>query len=370
MSAEAIGSWRVPSVRVVGAGACVPPRVVSNAQIAQAIPGWSAEQILARTGIRERRFLWDVDFSRGLAQGEVPHEDEGPNVTLAEGALRQALERAGMRGADLDGLVVVTCSPDQLNFNHDALVLHRKLGMRADAFALVNDSGCGGALFQMQLAAELIRGGGRKAIAIVGVNVTSPYLDRELFCQVQEHQGKPLGAMLTMYLFGDGAGAVILRGDSDSGSGILASYTSNTQLDLVIRRGGGALRPPGSSRTQRGDHGFYVVGKLVAEVFGPQVQNAMERVREQVPVGLGDVARFYLHQANLRLVEKLVETAGLPRERVAIHMDRYGNTSAAGTFILLAEDLAEGRVKLGSGELVWFAAVGAGAQCASHLVAL
>jgi 3-oxoacyl-[acyl-carrier-protein] synthase III len=113
-----------------------------------------------------------------------------------------------------------------------------------------------------------------------------------------------------------------------------------------------------------------VDGKLVAERFPGYMQRCIEEALRPYPSLRHEVKRYYLHQANKRLVEGFAEQAGLPCERVAMHMDRYGNTSAAGTLILLAEDLADGNVRLGSGDLVLFAAIGAGVHYGGQLVRL
>ncbi len=361
------------SVKIVGAGAYVPDRVITNDRLVRAIPGpWSASDIEAKTGIRERRFLWDFDEASGRAIVPPNLDYPGPNVQVAEKALVEALASAGMQANELDGLYLVTCSPDELNFNNDALRLHERLGMRPDAFALVDDVGCGGALFHLQMAKEIILGGVRKTIAVVGVNVTSPYLDRDVFTSQMQVAGasKPIGAFLTMYLFGDGAGAMILRSDPGAASGFVASFAENQQLDLVVRRGGGAMRPPHPGRATPADHAYYVNGALVAQCFTPAMENAMQQVLRRAGLALDDISRFYLHQANMRLVVALAQKLKLPPAKVAMHMDRYGNTSAAGTLILLAEDLRNGAVRFGSGETVLFAAIGAGAQCAAHVIKL
>src|SRR3954468_7922641 len=126
-------------VCVVGAGAFVPTRTISNERIARAIPGWPAERIEEKVGIRERRFLWDFDTETGKA---VPPPDDAGiypacNVDMCEVALNNALSMALTSASELDALFVITCSPDQLNFNHDAMALHQRLGCRPYTFAFV-----------------------------------------------------------------------------------------------------------------------------------------------------------------------------------------------------------------------------------------
>jgi 3-oxoacyl-[acyl-carrier-protein] synthase III len=210
---------------------------------------------------------------------------------------------------------------------------------------------------------------------VVASNFTSAFVDRQVFTGDVMVDGRPLNACLSMYFFGDGAGAVVLRGEpreraDDDAPGILASYGGAEYLQLVVREGGGALRPPLPGRACRSQHAFVVDGKLVAERFPGYMQRCIEEALRPYPSLRHEVKRYYMHQANKRLVEGFAEAAGLLRERLAMHMDRYGNTSAAGTLILLAEDLADGVVQLGSGELVLFAAIGAGVHYGAQLVRL
>jgi 3-oxoacyl-[acyl-carrier-protein] synthase-3 len=359
------------NVVIAGAGSYLPERVVDNARLVQAIPGWTAERIEEKTGITARRYVWDFDDETGCCRAPDLIEDPGPTSMMAEAALRGALEGAGMTADELDGVILTTCTPDRTNFSHDAMVVHQRLGMRPEAFALVHDDGCGGALFHLALAREHLLSGQRRAIAVVGVNCISPLIDRDVYTRTLEHQGKNLGAYLTVYLFGDGAGAVILKAvDDRPASGVLASYSANVHSELVIRKGGGGMWPSNPSREQRSDPAFYVDGQVVAQSFAPMLQRAIDGALGRAGVGLGDISRFYLHQANKRVLEAFVDHAGIPRDRVGMHMERYGNITTAGTLVLLAEDLQEGRVTLGSGELVLMAAIGAGAQCAAHVIRL
>lgn len=358
-------------VTIAGAGRFVPERVVTNERLVKAIPGWTPERIAEKTGILERRHLWDFDEETGRAIPPGPISEPGPGVQIAEAALKDALTRSGIRADELDGLIVTTCTPDQIHFSHDAMVLHQRFGMRPDAFALMYDDGCGGALFHLNTARELILSRQRRTIAIVGATAFSPQLDREVYSGRLEHNGKQLGSFLSFYLFGDGAGAIILRGEPEShGSGIVSSYAVNERTDLVLNRAGGAMYPFHEGRAKVTDSAFYVDGQLVAQAFAPFMTRAIDTALSRAEAKLSDIKRFYLHQANKRVLEAFVQALGVDPDRVPMHMDRYGNMVTAGTLVLLADDLREGRVRLGSGELVLMAALGAGAQCAAHVVRL
>ncbi len=359
----------VRSVRVVGAGGFVPRRVVSNERLARAIPGWTPERIRQRTGIEERRYLWDFDEVTGKAIPPPP-EEAWPrgNVDIAEAALVQALERAELSASELDAIFLVTSTPDEVNFSRDAVELHRRVGAPSHALAIVVDSGCGGAVYVADMARKMILSGAARTVAICASTLASPYLDREIFTKEMPGR-KGINAFLSFYLFGDGAGAVLLRGDSARDVGILASSAGTDHAELVVHRGGGA-KLPAHTRARLEDHAWYADGRQVATAYPLFMQKAVSDCVAQRPELADGIDRYYLHQASRRTLMSFVERAGLPRERVPMNVNRYGNTSAASTLLLFSEDLAEGRVRLDSGDLVLFAAVGAGVHYGAHLVRL
>jgi 3-oxoacyl-[acyl-carrier-protein] synthase-3 len=364
----------MPTVRFAGAGAYVPSRAVNNERIAKAFPGWSAERIFEKTGIQERRYLWEIDEK---GQAIAPPENDLPiypasNTDMCEIALRKALKQSGVEATELDAILLVTCSPDELNFNHDAMELHRRLACRTDTFALVVDDGCGGTPYIIDMASKMMEGGRFKTVAVVASALMSPQLNREVYTdEVLPGPGrKPLNAFLSAYVFGDGAGAVILRADGEPGTGILSTMSGNAHGELVLRRGGGMMRLPHQGRTRPGDMAFVVDGQRVAENYPTYMSHCIDTVLASHPELRSEVKRYYFHQPNRRLMESFMQGAGLPAERVAMNVHRYGNTSAAGMLILLAEDLESGQVRLGSGDLVLVAAVGASVHYGAQLVRL
>ncbi|MCK8499653.1 3-oxoacyl-ACP synthase III family protein [Myxococcus fulvus] len=368
-----------PNVCVVGAGAFVPSRRVSNARIAKAIPGWPAERIEEKLGIRERRFLWDFDEATGRAV--PPPEDDGhfypaTNTDMCEVALRKALESSGVDAKQLDALFVVTCTPDAPHFNHDAMAVHQRLGLREDAFALLVDDGCGGTTYVLDLVKKMMDGGRFRTVAVVASAFTSPLVNREVYqdeLPPGPGRAKTLQGYLSMYVFGDGAGAVVLqtKEDAPGGAGILASFSGNAHGDLVIRKGGGTLKLPYQpGRARPADMAFVVDGFRVARSYPEYMQKCLDAMLSPRPDLKGEVKRYYFHQPNKRVMDAFVARAGLPVEAVACNVDLYGNTSAAGMLILLAEDLACGRVRLGGGDLVLVAAVGANIHYGAQLIRL
>jgi 3-oxoacyl-[acyl-carrier-protein] synthase III len=364
---------RLPrNVRVVGAGAYVPPVRVGNEAMARAIPGWSAGWIERKMSIRERRFLCDVDAEAGVAVAP-PLLADGPrsNTDMCEIALRRAMDMAGVCGRDLDAVFVVTCTPDRLNFNYDSMELHRRFGCRTEAYALTIDDGCGGTPYVIDMVYRMIRTGALRTVAVIGSTLTSPYLNREVWQgEVRPTGGvKALRAALSMYVFGDGAGAVVLRGDEEPGPGIVASMSGNDYQELMIRRAGG-VEARMSGETAPAEDAFVINGQLVAASYPIYMQRCLDALFDERPELAGEVKRYYFHQPNKRLMDRFVTGAGLVPERVAYNVDRYGNTSAAGMLILLAEDLEQGVVRLGADDLVVIAAVGANVHYGAQLVRL
>ncbi|MBW3572345.1 MAG: 3-ketoacyl-ACP synthase [Gemmatimonadetes bacterium] len=360
------------AVRLIGAGAYVPTRAIDNAHITQAIPGWSADWIEEKTQIRERRFLWDVCAHTGVAVAP-PATSSGPrcNTDMCEAALRSAMQMAGIEGSELDAVFVVTCTPDRVNFSYDAMEVHRRVGCRTDAFALLIDDGCGGTPYVMDMVYRMIRSGAIRTAAVIGSAFTSALVNRDVWSgDVESAPGrKRLPAAFGAYVFGDGAGAVILRGDVGHGAGIVASFSGNDYLQLVIRRAGG-LESRFDPVENPADAAFVVDGQLVARSYPLYMNACIDGVLAERPELRAQVKRYYFHQPNKRLMDHFVRQSGLPPERVACNVDRYGNTSAAGMLILLAEDLEQGVVRMDSGDLVLIAAVGANVHYGAQLVRL
>jgi 3-oxoacyl-[acyl-carrier-protein] synthase III len=367
----------VNNVRFVGVGSFVPKRKISTERIAKAIPGWPAERILEKTGVVERRFLWDFDDKTGNAI--PPPEGDGSiypigNTDMCEVALRGALEMASMPATDLDAIFLVTCTPDELNFSHDAMELHRRLGCREDAYAMVIDSGCGGTLYTIDMARKMIASGAVRTVAVLGSTFTSAHINREVYTSnlAIGDDKKPVNACLGTYVFGDGAGAVILRGEpaGKNESGVISSLAGSAHGDLVHRHGGGSMKLAYQGRSTPVENAFVVDGLRVAKSYPVYMQRCIDGVLAEQPHLKAEVKRYYFHQPNKRLMDHFVERSGLPADRVACHVDRHGNTSSAGMLILLAEDIKEGRVAFGRGDLVLFAAVGANVHWGAQLVRL
>jgi len=353
------------AVRIIGVGDSTPSHLISNEQIARTIPGWSADVIREKTGILERRFLCALDEEHGRAvrAGEA-------GTDMSEQALRGALQMAGIPPSDLDALFLVTCTPDEMDFNHDAMVLHQRLKLRAGAMAFVINDGCGGTPYVLDLVQKLVATGAMGTVAVVASNFASAYVDRRVYTgEMELEPGKRLSGYLSMYVFGDGAGAVVLRGDQ-GGGGVVGSCSGNAYEPLVLRRGGGTQEPFLLGDARPVDFAFVVNGYAVATGYPVHMRACLDGVTQGEPERLNDVKRFYLHQPNKRVLDRFAQLAGLAPERVACTVHHYGNTSAAGMLVALSEDVRKGTVALGSKDLVCIASAGANVHYGAQLIQL
>jgi 3-oxoacyl-[acyl-carrier-protein] synthase-3 len=309
---------------VIGCGGYLPERVVTNAELAARLDT-SDEWIVQRTGIRERRVA---------APGELTSD-------LALRASERALAKAGIAGSDLDLIVLATATPDN-TFPATATKVQARLGMtRGAAFDV--QAVCSGFIYALATADNFIRTGQARTALVIGAETFSRILD-------WEDRG-------TCVLFGDGAGALVLKSQRDEGGGARERGVLSTHLhsdgphyDLLYVDGG-----PSST----GSCGFLrMEGK---EVFRHAVHRLAEVVDEALAanqLSAGDLDWLVPHQANRRIIDSMAKKLGLPASKVVMTIERHANTSAASVPLALAEATADGRIK--RGDLVLMEAMGGG----------
>jgi 3-oxoacyl-[acyl-carrier-protein] synthase-3 len=309
--------------RIIGTGSYLPARVLANAELAATVDT-SDEWIVERTGIRQRHIAAEGEFTSDLGTA----------------AARRALDSAGLSPADIDLIIVATATPDQ-TFPACATVIQHKLGMtHGVAFDIA--AVCSGFLYALSVADALLTSGAHRTALVIGAETFSRLLDWE--------------DRTTCVLFGDGAGAVVLRAETGTGTaadhGILAHrlHSDGRYNDLLYVDGG-----PGSTGT---------TGKLRMkgrEVFRHAVTNLANVMTETLAAaGLAadDVAWVIPHQANLRILEGTARKLNLPLDRVIVTVQAHANTSAASVPLALDTAVRDGRIK--TGDLLLLEAMGGG----------
>jgi 3-oxoacyl-[acyl-carrier-protein] synthase-3 len=314
-------------VTITGLGAYAPERVVTNADLSQLVDT-SDEWIMERTGIRERRIAAD---SQALSDLSLP-------------AAQQALEQAGIDGADVDLLIVATVTPDMM-FPSTSAILADLLGAK-DAAAYDLSAGCTGFMYAVVQAYGMVAAGLSRRALVVGGDVLSRILD--------------WSDRSTVVLFGDGAGAVVLEPSEEAGF-----YAFELGADGA---GGEHLWLPGSGSRKFEDPEQFVKmnGREVFKFATRVLVSSAEAVLERHGVTIEDVDVYVPHQANVRIIDHATKKLGIPSDRVVINVDRYGNTSSGSIPLALAEAQADGRLR--PGHLVLMTGMGAGLTWGSALM--
>jgi len=301
---------------IAGWGKYLPPRVLTNQDLERMVDT-SDEWIRQRTGICERRLL-----------------DEGEATSaMAIRAARQALEQADLSAFALDLIIVATSTPDYL-FPATACLVQDALGaINAAAFDM--EAACSGFLYALSVGTNMIRSGTHENVLVIAADTLS---------RITNWQDRN-----TCVLFGDGAGAVVLRGTSRP-RGLLACTLGayGAGRDLIIQPAGGSALPASAETVSSGQHFLHMQGNEVFRFAVRAMGQAAQEVMEKAALTPDDVTLFVPHQANLRIIEALAERMGLPRERVWINVDRYGNMSAATVPVALCEAAEAGRLQEGN----------------------
>ena len=316
---------------VQGCGAYLPERVVTNDELAKKMDT-SDEWIQQRTGIKQRHIAADGEFTSHLA------------IKASE----RALAHAGLTGADLDLIVLATATPDE-TFPATATTVQKALGMHKGA-AFDLQAVCAGFVYGVSVADSLIKNGLAGTALVIGAETFSRILD-------WDDRG-------TCVLFGDGAGAIVLKGEQGQGTsadrGILANalHSDGRQHDILYVDGG-----PSSTRTT----GFLrMEGK---EVFKHAVVNMAAVVGEVLgKAGLEakDIDWLVPHQANKRIIDSTGRKLGLSPDRVVVTVDRHANTSAASIPLALDTAVKDGRIK--KGDLTLLEGIGGGLAWGASLI--
>jgi 3-oxoacyl-[acyl-carrier-protein] synthase-3 len=322
--------------RILGLGAYVPPRVVTNHDLAKVMET-SHEWIVERTGIEERRW---VDPGEGGAE-------------MAAKASKEALDKAGVAAKDVDMLIYATLSPDH-NFPGSGVFTQRLLGLKEIPCIDIRQQ-CTGFIYALSIADAYIRTGQYRNILVIGSEVHSTGLDIST-----------RGRDVTV-LFGDGAGAALVGRASDDAHVILSTHlhADGTDAEILWTDKPGSLHHPRITKEDMdaGLHYPHMEGKRVFKHAVTRMPAAIMEGMIANGLKLDDVDMVIPHQANLRINQMVAKMIGLPEAKMHNNIQKYGNTTAASIPLCMHEAVALGKIQ--PGNLVCLVAFGAGLTWAS-----
>ena len=305
--------------KIVGTGSYLPERVVTNQEL-EKIVDTNDEWIVSRTGIRERHYAADDQNASDLALI----------------ACQRAMQAAGVTATDIDLIIVGTSTPDMV-FPATACILQDKLGIK-QGFAFDIQAVCAGFVYGLATADKFIRSGSAKCALVVGA---------EVFSRIMNWQDRS-----TCVLFGDGAGAVVVKAADTPG--ILSTHLHS---DGSYRH---ALCTPGTVENGkvRGSPMLTMEGSAVYKFAVKAFEDVAWEALRANNLSPADIDKFICHQANQRIIMHAAKKLALPDEKVVLTVDRHGNTSAASIPLALDTVVREGQIK--AGDTILLAALGGG----------
>jgi len=314
--------------QITAVGCYVPPAVLTNADLEKMVQT-NDEWIIERTGISERH----------IAAPDIATSD------LATCAAKAALDQRGIGATDLDAILVCTVTPDML-FPSTACIVQNNLGAKkAWGFDLI--AACSGFVYGLVTGASFIAAGTHKKVLVIGADTMS---------RIINYQDRT-----TCVLFGDGAGAMLLEPAAEgSGAGFIdfVGEIDGSGAPFLNMPAGGSRKPASAETVEKKMHYVHQEGAQVFKYAVLKMQEVSTALLSRNGLTADDVSLLIPHQANRRIIEATAERLGLPMERVMMNIGHYGNTTA-GTIPLATRDaIGDGRLK--KGDLVMFAAVGAG----------
>lgn len=321
---------------ILGTGHAVPDKILTNADLERMVET-SDQWITERTGIKERHI----------------GDEHTTASSLGTEAGRQALEMAGVKPKELDLILVATVTPDT-PFPSASCMIQKNLGAWKAA-ALDLGAGCTGFIYGLSVADGFIKSGQARTILLVGV---------EILTKITDWTDRS-----TCVLFGDGAGAVVLRAGTD-GRGLLGTFlAADGRLgDKLSMPGGGSLVPASHDSVEKRLHFLKMEGNSIFKVAVEAMWEASTKILEQVHMKPEQIDLLIPHQANLRIIQATAKRLKLPMSKVYVNIDRYGNTSSASIPIALDEVRRSGLYKPGMNILL--VAFGAGLTWGSAIITI
>src|SRR4051812_5909093 len=322
------------TVSIVGTGSYVPEKVLTNEDLSRMVDT-SDEWITTRTGIKERR---------------VAAKDEHTSDMATKASLK-AIEQAGISPKEIDMILVATATPDML-FPATACFVQKKIGA-TNAACLDISAACAGFLFGVEIAQQFITSHTHDTVLVIGADKLTSitnWTDRN-----------------TCVLFGDGAGAAILR-HRGSSHGVISTHigSDGEYSDILFMPGGGSRCPITRDNAHMNLATIHMTGKEVYKQAVIAMISASHKALEQSGLSIEDIACVIPHQANLRIIEAIADRLKIPIEKFYVNLDRYGNTSAAAVAIALDEANRSGRIK--TGDYILMVVFGGGLTWASTVI--
>jgi 3-oxoacyl-[acyl-carrier-protein] synthase-3 len=311
---------------ITGWGMYAPSHVMTNDDLARLVDT-NDEWIVTRTGIRERRIA----------------ADDETTTMLSVNAGRDALAVAGLDPAELDLVIVATCTPDYPLPATSVLVASELGATRAAGFDL--QAACSGFLYGLASGTSFVRSGMYRNVLVIGVEILSRFLD--------------WSDRSTCVLFGDGAGAVLLQA-SDQPGGMLGFdlFSDGGGCEAIIVPAGGSINPASHATVDARQHTIKMLGSEVYKYATRQMGESALAALRSAGMTVDDVDQFVFHQANQRIIHSVQKQFGIPDEKTFVNIEKYGNTSAASVPMALVEAIASDRVK--PGDRILMVAFGAG----------
>lgn len=321
--------------KIIGTGGYAPEKVVTNKDLEKVVDT-TDEWIYERTGIRERHQAAEGEFTSDMA---------------LRAAVR-ALEMAKTKPEELDLIIVGTISPDS-PMPSCAAILQHKLGA-TKAFAFDLSAACAGSIYGLNIAEQYIKTGAANRVLVIGTELLTRLIDWE--------------DRNTCVLFGDAAGAMVIGPSDSDDSGILATslHIDGSQSEILWIPAGGSRFPTTEETVRQKLHKVKMNGREVFKFAVRSLEDVIRETLEKANLTVEDVTHVCAHQANVRIIDAVLERLGIPGEKAFLNIDRYGNTSSASMPITLDEANRAGRLK--KGDLIVMTAIGAGMAWGCTLV--
>ena len=322
------------TVSIIGTGSYVPDKILTNEDLSRMV-NTSDEWITTRTGIKERR---------------IAAKDEHTSDMAAKAALK-ALEQAKISPKEIDLLLVATATPDML-FPATACFVQKKIGA-TKAACLDISAACAGFIFGIEIAQQFITSHTYDTVLVIGAekltSITN-WTDRN-----------------TCVLFGDGAGAAVLR-HRGSAHGVISTHigSDGQYSDILFMPGGGSRCPITRDNVDLNLATIHMTGKEVYKQAVTAMLSAARKALQDAGLSIEDISCVIPHQANLRIIEAIADRLGIPLEKFYVNLDKYGNTSAAAVAMALDEANRSGRIK--AGDYVLMVVFGGGLTWASTVI--